>query len=128
MPTAARSAWSIAGSELPARTRRQTSTLAVSALSWMNSRRGSTMSPISWSKMYVGLVDLLDLHLQQRARVGVERGLPELLRVHLAQALVALQRDALAAGGDHRLEQADRAVDRGVFVLAAQASPAAWRG
>ena len=28
----------------------------------------------------VGLVDLLDLHLQQRARVGVERGFPELAR------------------------------------------------
>lgn len=30
--------------------RRQTSTLAVSALSWMNCRRGSTRSPINWSK------------------------------------------------------------------------------
>jgi len=29
--------------------RRQTSTLAASALSWMNCRRGSTRSPISWS-------------------------------------------------------------------------------
>jgi hypothetical protein len=32
------------------RRRRQTSTLAVSALSWMNCRRGSTRSPINWSK------------------------------------------------------------------------------
>src|SRR5262245_61040470 len=30
--------------------RHQTSTLAVSALSWMNCRRGSTRSPINWSK------------------------------------------------------------------------------
>ena len=29
--------------------RRQTSTLAANALSWMNCRRGSTRSPISWS-------------------------------------------------------------------------------
>ena len=41
--------------------------------------------------MSLGFVDLLHLHLQQRARVDVERGLPELLRVHLAQPFVALQ-------------------------------------
>src|SRR4029077_16566873 len=39
----------------------------------------------------VGLVDLLDLHLQQRTRLGVERGLPELPGVHLAEAFIALQ-------------------------------------
>src|SRR5947208_3247038 len=38
----------------------------------------------------VGLVDFLDLHLQQRALVGVERGFPELAGVHLAEAFVAL--------------------------------------
>src|SRR3954469_13552022 len=31
------------------------------------------------------LVDLLDVDLQERARVGVEGGLPQLVRVHLAQ-------------------------------------------
>src|SRR5882724_2836849 len=68
----------------------------------------------------VGLVDLLDLDLQERALVGVERGGPELFRIHLAEAFVALQRHALAAGVCHRLEQADRAMDGGFRVLAAQ--------
>src|SRR3954451_5908401 len=68
----------------------------------------------------VGLVDLLDLHLQQRALVDVERGLPELVRVHLAETFIALQGDALAAGVGHRLEQADRPVNGGLGILAAQ--------
>src|SRR5687767_4900578 len=53
----------------------------------------------------VGLVDLLDLHLQQRARIDVQRGLPQLLRVHLAETFVALHGDALAAEIRHRIEQ-----------------------
>ena len=40
--------------------------------------------------------------------------------IHLAQPFVALQGDALAAGGHDRLEQADGAVDRRLVVLAAQ--------
>ena len=68
-----------------------TSTLAVSELSWMNSRRGSTSIAHQLGEDIVGLVDLLDLHLQQRAFVGVERRFPELVRVHFAEALVALQ-------------------------------------
>src|SRR3984957_8215161 len=71
-------------------------------------------------KDVVGLIDLLDLDLQHRALVGVERGLPELARVHFTEAFVALQRYALVAGGRHRLEQADRAMDDGFSVLAAQ--------
>src|SRR5271167_924969 len=39
----------------------------------------------------VGLVDLLDLHLQERALVGVKRGFPELARIHLTEAFIALQ-------------------------------------
>src|ERR1700674_4275523 len=66
-------------------------------------------------KDVVGLVDLLDLHLQERAGVDVERRLPQLARVHLAESLVALQRHAFAAGGGGGLEQADRAVDRRVL-------------
>src|ERR1700742_1790524 len=49
----------------------------------------------------VGLVEFLDLDLQQRALVGVERGLPELPRIHFTEAFVALQRHALAAGIGH---------------------------
>src|SRR6516165_1541778 len=44
----------------------------------------------------VGFVRVLDLHLQQRARLGIHRGLPELRRVHLTEALVALDIEALA--------------------------------
>ena len=43
----------------PAADQSYTSTLASSALSWMNSRRGSTSSPISLAEEVVGLVDLL---------------------------------------------------------------------
>src|SRR5437763_7189775 len=43
----------------------------------------------------VGGECVLDLHLQQAARLGIDSGLPELLRVHLAESLVALDRLAL---------------------------------
>src|SRR6266478_5497906 len=36
-----------------------------------------------------------DLHAQHRARLRIHRGLPQLLRVHLAQTLVALDLDSL---------------------------------
>src|SRR5262249_39067995 len=70
--------------------------------------------------------DFLDLHLQQRARVGVERRLPQLLGVHLAEALVALEREAFAAGAGDRLEQADRAMNRRLLVLAPQRRGWGW--
>ena len=44
----------------------------------------------------VGLVGMIDPHLEKDPPVGVERRLPELLGVHLAQALVALDRETLA--------------------------------
>ena len=45
----------------------------------------------------VGDVGLGDFDPEQRAVGGVERGLPQLLGVHFAEALVALDRQALAA-------------------------------
>src|SRR5579884_638213 len=45
----------------------------------------------------VGRHGVLDIHLQDRARGGVHSGLPELLGVHLPQALVALDGDLLVA-------------------------------
>src|SRR4029077_3694081 len=45
---------------------------------------------------------------------------PQLARVHLAEALVALEREAFSPGVGYRLEQADGAVDHAVLVLAAQ--------
>src|SRR4029079_945917 len=37
----------------------------------------------------VGVVGLLDLDLQQRARFRIERGFPELVGIHFAEAFVA---------------------------------------
>src|SRR5690242_356821 len=45
----------------------------------------------------LGGLDVLELHLEQGALVGIERRLPELLGVHLAEALVALDGPALLA-------------------------------
>ena len=91
----------------------QTSRLAtLSALSLMKSRRGSTRSPISWVKVSSATVAFLDLHLQQGADIGIERGFPKLLGIHLAQAFVALQREALARRRGDRGEQRERAVNR----------------
>src|SRR2546422_129379 len=80
----------------------------------MNTRRGSTLSPIRPSKIVLASATSFTFTCNS------ERAPPGLVRVHLARALVALQRDALAAGGGHRLEQADRAMDGRLLVLAPQ--------
>src|SRR5947209_4834012 len=53
----------------------------------------------------VGDVGLRDFDAKQRAVGGVERGLPQLLGVHFAKTLVALDRQPLAPGGEHSVEQ-----------------------
>src|SRR4051794_8219101 len=53
----------------------------------------------------VGDVRLCDLDPQQRPVAWIKRRFPQLLGVHFAEALVALDRQALAAGGEHRLQQ-----------------------
>src|SRR5262245_45115029 len=53
----------------------------------------------------VGVGGVVDLDPEQRARLRVQRGLPELFGVHLAQPLVALHRKTLAPGGENGLEQ-----------------------
>jgi len=63
------------------------------------------------SEDLVGEVSLGDFDPEQRTVRRVERGLPELVGVHLAEALVALDGKALAAGGEDRLEQLDRPGD-----------------
>ena len=63
----------------------------------MNSRRGSTSSPIRRGEDVVRLDASSTLHLQQRAARGIHRGLGELIGIHLAEALVALDREALLA-------------------------------
>src|SRR5262249_61637561 len=53
----------------------------------------------------VGLVRVLDLHLEQCARLGIHGRLPELRRVHLAETLVALNLEALARGGHDAVDR-----------------------
>ena len=54
----------------------------------------------------LGLGGFQHRHAEQDAHVGVEGGFPELGGIHFAQAFIALQGDALAAGIGDRLEEA----------------------
>src|SRR5918912_3968678 len=69
-------------------------------------------------EQHVGLIDLFHAHLQQRPRIGIERRLPELIWVHLAEAFIALERYALAPGSGHGLEQSHRPMDSRLVLLA----------
>ena len=71
-------------------------------------------------EQHVGVGGVVDLDLQQRAHIGIERRFPQLLGVHLAKTLVALHGQALAAGGEHRVEQRQRPGERLGHILAAQ--------
>src|SRR4029079_12278703 len=64
----------------------------------------------------VRLVGMVDLDLKERPRLGIERGLPKLVAVHLAQALVALDGEALAAGLEHGGVKLGRRGDRRLLV------------
>src|SRR3970040_212119 len=48
---------------------------------------------------------ILGADLRERARLRVHRGRPERVRVHLAEALVAVDRHALLAGGGEELDE-----------------------
>src|SRR5690606_10927407 len=71
----------------------------------------------------VRLDRVLDLDLHQPAGLRVDGGLPELLRVHLAQALVALQRLPLAGLAHEPVERLAEARD--VLALVAAGHPGA---
>src|SRR6266850_1876771 len=60
----------------------------------------------------LGRIGVADLDLQECADFGVEGGFPELVRVHLAEALIALHVDAAAAQFHDRLDEAHGAADR----------------
>src|SRR3954470_9306083 len=60
----------------------------------------------------VGDVGLGDLDLEKGAVGRVQRRLPELVGVHLAKALVALDGETLAAGGEDRLQKLGRTGDQ----------------
>ena len=76
----------------------------------MKSRRGSTSSPISIEKTLVREGGVLDGDLHEHAVLRVHRRLPELLGVHLAEALEAAHLDALLREVDDRVP---RLVERG---------------
>ena len=53
----------------------------------------------------VGFGDIFDTDLNQGSRVRVQGGFPQLVRIHLSQPLVALQRQAALAFFLHRRDQ-----------------------
>ena len=61
----------------------------------MNARRGSTWSPISIEKISSASGRVLDLDADEHPLRGIHRRLPELVGVHLAEALEAADLDAL---------------------------------
>ena len=66
----------------------------------------------------LGLGGIVDAHLEQRARCGFHRGLPQLVGIHLTQALVALDVELVRAAhlGEHGAKRAlvvDIALDLG---------------
>ena len=61
----------------------------------MKSRRGSTWSPISIEKTWSAVGGVLDVDPDEHAIRRVHRRVPELLGVHLAEALEAADLDAL---------------------------------
>ena len=75
------------------------------ALASMNSRRGSTLSPISIEKMRSAADGVVDGHLLERPPLGVHRRVEELVGVHLAEALEALDLHALARDVEHLAAQ-----------------------
>src|SRR5215213_7732237 len=70
----------------------------------------------------VGVGRILDLDLQERAYVAVERRLPELLRRHLAEALVALHLQPFAAKAGDRVEKAEGPMNGGLLALSDESS------
>src|SRR5215203_1222195 len=68
------------------------------------------------SKDLVSFDHIVDPDLEQRALLGIHRRFPKLLRVHLAQTFVALDRQILLRCGQHFLEQ--RFARRNLFTTA----------
>ena len=79
--------------------------LTSSACFWMNSRRGSTFSPISMRNISSAFSASSSCTCSSVRFVRVERRLPQLLGVHLAQALEARDRQALLAQRAHLGDQ-----------------------
>ena len=74
----------------------------------MNARRGSTASPIRIVKISSALTESSMVTWRKVRFPGVHGRLPELLGVHLAQALVPLDREALFAEFQHIVHELAR--------------------
>ena len=87
----------------------------------MNSRRGSTISPIRVEKISLASIGIIDTHLQQRAHVRIERGFPQLFRVHFPETFIALDLQTLAGIFNRSVIEAPRpGRGRDVFALGLQ--------
>ena len=93
----------------------------------MNSRRGSTLSPMRMRKRSSAAPASSMLIWQERAVGGVEGGVAELFGVHFAQAFEAGDLQALFAGGADGGEQAAEVFEAGVVLAAAERVAAALR-
>src|SRR4030042_1430581 len=82
---------------------------------------GALLGPHGGWEDLVGPHRVLDAPLQQRPLFGIHRRLPELPRVHLAEALVALDGYPLLAGADHVVDEGRQALD-GVELLPGSAA------
>src|SRR5437016_2267778 len=76
----------------------------------------------------VGLVGVLDFYQQKRAPIFVERRLPQLIGVHLAETLIALQRQSFPGPLKDRLEQLARRAHLARLVPAPERSGFQIRG
>src|ERR1051326_5355550 len=71
---------------------------------------------------FLSKIFVADAHLQERARLGIERRFPELVGVHLAETLVAVDLDAAAAQLHDGFDEPGRA-DDAVFLVARHKLP-----
>src|SRR5450631_527138 len=69
---------------------------------------------------------ILDLDPKQAARLGIHRGFPELLRIHFAQALVALDRDGAAGLGEEPVQRFLEGAHGCAFFAAAHRRPGVY--
>ena len=83
-----------------------------SAFCWMNSRRGSTTSPMSFEKISSASFSSPSFTCMSVRDIRIERGLAELPGVHLAKAFVALHGEPGPPCREDRIEEAARSKHR----------------
>ena len=83
-----------------------------SAFASMKLRRGSTWSPISVEKISSAVIASSICVFSSRRVVGIHRRFPQLLGIHLAQALVALGAHAALDFAEHPFDRFAEVLDR----------------